>query len=353
MKNILILSAALCILGTLSCSHLSSSNSEFIGEYQGVLPCADCEGIKTTLLFKEDYSFEKSTIYLGKEANFNTDKGQWSLLNDTTVALQEKSGEYYFHIKNNQQLTLVDKNTSKEKTELHQTLYKINREEPTEGNYNYAIKEGIDFYATGTEPFWSLKLYINKGLEFNQPDFEKPISIKDFKTEFRDNYTLVSPVAKSEIKEIRIYNMPCVDDMSGMVSNNFVEIVFKDKNLKGCGQALNPKLSLTGEWKLSNIKGIDLTKYKTEKNITIKFDLKQCTASGLLGCNTFSCSIDFKEDYSSPLQFGSIRKTKMSCPNIEVENKYTAYLSEADSYKIVNNELQLLKNNDLLLSFKR
>lgn len=36
------------------------------GEYEGVLPCADCEGIKTELELKNDKSYELSQEYLGK-----------------------------------------------------------------------------------------------------------------------------------------------------------------------------------------------------------------------------------------------------------------------------------------------
>lgn len=36
------------------------------GDYEGVLPCADCEGIKTELELKTDKTYELSEEYLGK-----------------------------------------------------------------------------------------------------------------------------------------------------------------------------------------------------------------------------------------------------------------------------------------------
>lgn len=35
--------------------------------YEGVLPCASCEGIQTTLTLQADNSFELKSIYLGKD----------------------------------------------------------------------------------------------------------------------------------------------------------------------------------------------------------------------------------------------------------------------------------------------
>lgn len=36
------------------------------GDYEGILPCADCEGIKTELELKSDKTYELSEEYLGK-----------------------------------------------------------------------------------------------------------------------------------------------------------------------------------------------------------------------------------------------------------------------------------------------
>lgn len=36
------------------------------GTYKGILPCADCEGIQTTLTLNTDNTYTLSTVYLGK-----------------------------------------------------------------------------------------------------------------------------------------------------------------------------------------------------------------------------------------------------------------------------------------------
>ncbi|MFS1563780.1 MAG: copper resistance protein NlpE N-terminal domain-containing protein [Candidatus Arsenophonus phytopathogenicus] len=40
--------------------------------YTGVLPCADCSGIETTVLFNPNGKFIEQLTYLGKEEQKNT-----------------------------------------------------------------------------------------------------------------------------------------------------------------------------------------------------------------------------------------------------------------------------------------
>jgi copper homeostasis protein (lipoprotein) len=48
---------------------------DWAGNYQGILPCADCEGIKTQILLNKDLSYVLETQYLGKdEKNFSGER---------------------------------------------------------------------------------------------------------------------------------------------------------------------------------------------------------------------------------------------------------------------------------------
>jgi uncharacterized lipoprotein NlpE involved in copper resistance len=46
--------------------HTSQISLDFWGTYKGIVPCADCEGIETTIQLKEDETWEMKTVYLGK-----------------------------------------------------------------------------------------------------------------------------------------------------------------------------------------------------------------------------------------------------------------------------------------------
>lgn len=52
-------------------AHNSQNSLDWAGLYSGVIPCADCEGIKTKVRLNNDGTFHKESVYLGKnEAPF-------------------------------------------------------------------------------------------------------------------------------------------------------------------------------------------------------------------------------------------------------------------------------------------
>lgn len=44
----------------------SKTSLDWSGVYSGVLPCANCAGMEVKLEIEEDYSYQLSTVYLGK-----------------------------------------------------------------------------------------------------------------------------------------------------------------------------------------------------------------------------------------------------------------------------------------------
>ena len=48
-------------------SHNSKNSLDWAGEYVGTLPCADCEGIKYSVVLQKDGNFALEQEYLGKE----------------------------------------------------------------------------------------------------------------------------------------------------------------------------------------------------------------------------------------------------------------------------------------------
>ncbi len=47
-------------------SHDSQNSLDWAGTYEGTLPCADCEGIETTLALNDDLTYQMNTNYLGR-----------------------------------------------------------------------------------------------------------------------------------------------------------------------------------------------------------------------------------------------------------------------------------------------
>jgi uncharacterized lipoprotein NlpE involved in copper resistance len=47
-------------------AHSSRNSLDWTGTYQGIVPCADCDGIETVLTLNPDHTFELASTYLGK-----------------------------------------------------------------------------------------------------------------------------------------------------------------------------------------------------------------------------------------------------------------------------------------------
>lgn len=47
-------------------AHNSRNALDWPGTYSGTLPCADCEGIRTTVTLRDDGTFDRELLYLGK-----------------------------------------------------------------------------------------------------------------------------------------------------------------------------------------------------------------------------------------------------------------------------------------------
>lgn len=57
----------LCLLALGFVFGCDSSNTNFIGEYSGKVPCADCEGIDTHIVIKEGGKYTITQEYVGKD----------------------------------------------------------------------------------------------------------------------------------------------------------------------------------------------------------------------------------------------------------------------------------------------
>lgn len=64
---------------TVDDGHTSQNSLDYVGAYSGVLPCADCEGIRTEITLNQNETYTKRITYLGKADNeFFEEKGNYT-----------------------------------------------------------------------------------------------------------------------------------------------------------------------------------------------------------------------------------------------------------------------------------
>ena len=117
-KNILLL----FLLSVISCQKQAAKKNDnvivyrhdknlvnFIGNYKGILPCADCEGIETTIILNENFTYSIAAKYLGKGEKVFVKKGTFSRNKSGNIIIfntQKNVPHLYFIDKNS--LTQLD-----------------------------------------------------------------------------------------------------------------------------------------------------------------------------------------------------------------------------------------------------
>lgn len=79
-------------------AHNSRNALDWPGRYNGVLPCADCEGIQTAITLRADGTYERELVYLGKSGQAIRQSGRfaWNAAGSTvTLALPEGATQSY------------------------------------------------------------------------------------------------------------------------------------------------------------------------------------------------------------------------------------------------------------------
>ncbi|OOE92272.1 hypothetical protein BZG76_06895 [Salinivibrio sp. AR647] len=69
--------------------HNAKTSLDWNGTYQGVIPCADCEGIDTTLTLNQDNTYVLSKTYLGKQGEAFKEEGSFSWDQTGSVVILE------------------------------------------------------------------------------------------------------------------------------------------------------------------------------------------------------------------------------------------------------------------------
>ena len=122
MKKLSILLVALVSIALISCNnakqkkaetpdmHTSEMALDYHGVYEGTLPCADCEGIKTKLTINDDNTFVLNSEYLGEENATFEDKGTYFIENGEILVTQEEDGEQKYYKLQEGSLAQLDTN---------------------------------------------------------------------------------------------------------------------------------------------------------------------------------------------------------------------------------------------------
>lgn len=326
---------------------------EIQGVYIGKIPCADCSGILYRLELFPDQMYRTEMTYEGRSSEPDVESGEYSLDKDYLITLSRTKDLKYVKI-GNPYLILLDKNGQEITGDLAKMYYlypedmkKANSADETNPNFLInKFQDGIDFYATGNEPFWNLDIDFEKnirfttleGVQFNAPERQSSKAA---------NANIIRYRAVTESGEliVQIFDRPCNDTMADKKFENEVRVEFKTasenefKTLTGCGDYV-PDFRLHDIYVIREVDGIHVKSQDFGKNApNLEINANEKYVLGHDGCNSFRGSVKFKP---GSVVFGPLASTLMACIN-----------NQEISYKIgkaLNGELQY-KFEDMRLTF--
>lgn len=224
---------------------------------------------------------------------------------------------------------------------------------------NTSEEDSITYFkATGNEPFWELKIGMEKivftsliqGKENLSFSSAKPIraigaNIKSYKATNAGSSILIS-----------IQHTDCQNSMSGAISPYKVSIEIKNnteanyQKIEGCGKYITD-YRLHDIWVLEELNGYKIFITDFQKELPrIEIHAEENRFMGFGGCNSISGSLFFENDL---LKFNNITSTLMACAENNKEDKFVKALQNSTTYSIKNNRLTLSNPSGKLLDFRK
>jgi heat shock protein HslJ/uncharacterized lipoprotein NlpE involved in copper resistance len=303
------------------------------GTYQGVVPCADCEGIAYRLQLNPDFTWTDSRTYKGRSEEPSEESGEYAFSDDGMIVLDRdgEEGMKYFR-KTSRGLLMLDIQ-GKEITGNLAAKYVLTpvaretkeRTEPIAPGRDAKLREeGVDFVGFGNEPAWSVTIDDEKGMTFSGLGLTT-ISTPPVKPNRAQDANVLRYRAVTEANEliVTITGGECADAMSGEKFTHKVRVQAKatrDKTFReygGCGRYI-ADARFAGTWNLVEVGGKKVAPAKYSKGTpSLEFNLDEGRAAAFAGCNRMTGTFTTE---GNTVRFGKFASTMMSCPDMALES---------------------------------
>ena len=237
----------------------------------------------------------------------------------------------------------------------HDTVLETSATAPD--RFQKQFESGIDFLASGNEPFWALEINFDSSMSFKTPEavlFTAPVPEP---SRAMDANVLRYAAASADGNLIvQIQQQPCENDMSGEKMEYRVSVDLKTGNApqvhyQGCGRYLND-YRINDIWVLESIngKGFDATGF-SKGAPRLEFSLREKRVIGQAGCNEFSGAAEIQ---GKKIKFGMFRSTKMACEQLTFERNFMNLVNnQTVGYSIAPGKLTLQLNKDSVFVYKK
>lgn len=205
--------------------------------YTGTLPCADCPGINYQLILDEG-QFTEISHYQDRSAESFEESGTWEIAGDTLTLVGSEDLILKRFLFEEDSLRLLDRNNQQITGSLSDmyVLDRVGDQESIQEHHQGLAEQRYTFFATGNEPFWSIKIDSLNQVMFESPEMKVDLGILDpsvIKSEMQFEIS-----TDSTQLSVQITDEYCQDSMSGYLFPLTITATMQPSNvdsLKGCG----------------------------------------------------------------------------------------------------------------------
>lgn len=205
---------------------------------------------------------------------------------------------------------------------------------------------GVDFMASGTEPFWSVEIDLDKRMQLKTPDgvqmtapVPAPLKPADVAA------TAYRAATESGMLNVVIFDKQCTNDTSGQPYPKTVQVETSNKRYNGCGQWL-ADYRLHDIWVLRSLNDTAVDLRLPKGAPTLEFNLNTGRVAGHDGCNSINGPLEVK---GKTLSLGRTASTLMACNDGGFGPRYRALLMAKElRYRIENLALTLTDGRNRL-----
>ena len=316
----------------------------FPATYTGVLPCADCPGIRYTLNLWPDHVFFLRMTYLGKgqsDGESFDDIGVWTLSADGRILVLQggREGPVMFSIKSPDVIRKLDLTGKEIESRL---------------NYDLVRGEHLEWFEPRL-PLRGMYMYMADAGLFQEclTGRKLPVAQEGENAKLRSSYLKARQQPGEQLLvtvEGRIVLRPKMEgrgEQEMLVVERFTSVWPGET----CGKPFSPSELEETYWKLVQLRKNPVLVAPNRMEIHLRLDRQGRRAQGFAGCNRFIGGYELE---GQSLRFLQLATTRMACPDgMEQEQAFLKALESTTGWNILGEHLELYsQGGELLARFK-
>ena len=243
---LLLLVVFISIRLSIACEELNKSPNDVLGDVHSLeieLPAAFSGSISSSgtqtdyILFLNKNRFKEVILTGGENKSAIERKGNWELTGGVLYLFDDRGNPIKNYSIKNSQLQLAKRfDDSISNLPDGFTIYTISEYTSILNHHSNLREEGVQFTASGNEPFWTIQIDRNNNAVLTTPGFEINTTIENFNTESLVIHTNFE--TDSETAYLSVSKQYCVDSMSGFLFTHTITLSMDSETMYGCGKVL-------------------------------------------------------------------------------------------------------------------